>query len=301
MKKDHKNLRATLAALFAQVIFGFSFLFTKLALGVATPFIVLADRYLVAVIAMSLIIVISKTKLRFSRQFWKLMVMACFQPVLYFLFETYGIRMTTSSFSSVMIAMIPVVSMISGIFLLQEIPSFLQYVFTALSVVGVSWMAFLGTSDGTVTPLGILLLSGAVVSSVCYNVMSRRLSSEFSPLERTYVMMLTGFVVFMGVALVENFKNPLVVFLPFTHTTFTGSVFYLGAVSSVLAFFLMNYANTYLPVSKTTVFSNFTTVVSVVAGVLFLQEPFSLQAFVAIALIIIGVGGAQLQTVKTKK
>ena len=301
MKGDNKNLCGTLAALFAQIIFGFSFLFTKLALGFATPFVVLADRYLIAVLVMSLVMFITKTKLRFTKKLWKLTVMACFQPIFYFLFETYGIRMTTSSFSSVMIAMIPVVSMVSGIFLLKEIPTFMQYLFTALSVFGVSWMAFLGTSDGTVTSLGILLLAGAVISSVCYNILSRKLSSEFSPLERTYAMMLIGFLIFTGIALAENIRNPLAVFAPFFCGEFTFSILYLGVVSSVLAFFLMNYANTYLPVSKTTVFSNLTTVVSVIAGVIILKEPFSLQTFCAILLIVTGVWGVQIQKMKTKK
>ncbi len=300
MVTNSKNLRATFAAFVAQVIFGFSFLFTKIALGYASVFAVLADRYLVAVLVMSLFLLVTKTKIRLTKQIWKLIGMACFQPILYFLFETYGIRMTTSSFSSVMIAMIPVVSMIGGIFLLKEVPTILQYFFTALSVFGVSLMAFLGTSDGTVTPLGILFLAGAVIASVLYNIISRKLSAEFSAVERTYVMMLIGFLVFVSLALAENFKHPLALLVLFTHTEFLWSVLYLGAISSVLAFFLMNYANSYLPVSKTTVFSNFTTVVSVISGVLFLHEPFSKKALVAMLLIVIGVCGVQLQKVKTE-
>lgn len=297
----NKQIAATFAACLSQTIFGFSFLFTKIALQSASPFVVLADRYLVAFLTMSAVIVITKTKLRFSSRIGLLFLMALFQPILYFLFETYGIRMTTSSFSSVMIAMIPVVSMISGILFLKEVPSPMQYAFTLLSVLGVAIMALLGTGNGTVRPFGILLLFGAVLSSVAYNTLSRKISDEYSPLERTYVMMLAGLVVFMTIALLENRLNPVQILLPFQTFSFTGGVLYLGVVSSVAAFFLLNYANSYLPVSKTTVFSNFTTVVSVLAGVWILKEPFSWQAFFAIVMIIIGVWGAQLQKVKQMK
>ena len=107
------QLLATVAAFLSQTIFGFSFLFTKIALKSASPFVVLADRYLVAFLVMTLVVLLTKTKIRFSSRMWLLILMALFQPILYFLFETYGIRMTTSSFSSVMLAMIPVVSMLS--------------------------------------------------------------------------------------------------------------------------------------------------------------------------------------------
>ena len=301
MISSNKTFLATLAALTAQVIFGFSFLFTKIALRSATPFVLLADRYLIAFLVMTVIVIVTKTRLCFTKGLWKLLLMSLFQPVLYFLFETYGIQMTSSSFSAVMIAMIPVISMISGIFLLKEIPTPMQYVFTALSVAGVIFMAYLGTSSGTVTPLGILLLFGAVVSSVGYNIISRQLSTEFTALERTYAMMLIGFLVFMGIALVETRGNLVSVLMPFRNTGFLSGVLYLGVISSVLAFFLMNYANSYLPVSKTTIFSNLTTVVSVFAGVCFLKEPFSRQAFFATLLIVVGVWGVQLQKVKIEK
>ena len=127
------------------------------------------------------------------------------------------------------------------------------------------------------------------------------ISEEYSPLERTYVMMLAGLVVFMGIALWENRFDPTQIFLPFFISSFRMGVVYLGVVSSVAAFFLLNYANTYLPVSKTTVFSNFTTVVSVLAGVFFLKEPFSLPAFLAIVMIVAGVCGVQIQKIKQVK
>lgn len=292
--------RATVAALAAQVIFGFSFLFTKIALKSASPAVLLADRYIIAFLVMTFVIVFTKKKINFSANLWKLLLMALFQPVMYFLFETYGIQLTTSSFSSVMIAMIPVVSMFFGIFMLQEIPSVMQYVFTALSVAGVILMAGIGSSDGTVTPIGILLLSGAVLSSVIYNALSRKLSNEFSALERTYAMMTVGAIAFFGIALTENIGNPIAIFLPFQNLEFLCGVGYLGIISSVVAFFLMNYANAHLPISKTTVFSNFTMVVSVVAGVVFLGESFSLSSLIAIVMIVIGVWGVQLQRVGKK-
>jgi len=296
---NNKTTSATLAALFAQIIFGFSFMATKISLSYASPMTVIADRYIVAFIGLSAVMLITRTRIRVRGGIWKLVMMSVFQPLLYFIFESYGIKLTTSAFSSVMISLIPVVSMISAIFVLKEFPSPMQYFFTALSVGGVVIMAISGKSDGTVTLGGIVLLFGAVVSSVAYNISSRKISKEFTVFERTYAMTLIGLVSFVGIALAENIKNPIAVVSGFANPGFTGAIVYLGICSSVVAFLLLNYANTHLPVAKTTVFSNATTVVSVVAGTVFLNEPFSAEAVVATIMIVVGVFGVQKLNVRT--
>ena len=292
--KENKIFLATLAALGAQVIFGFSFMFTKIALGYALPLTVIADRYIVAFLGLTVVMIATKTKIKLHKNIWKLMLMAIFQPVLYFIFETYGIQMTTSAFSSIMISMIPVVSMISGIFILNEVPAPKQYAFSALSVAGVVIMSLAGKAEGTVSIAGIVLLCGAVVASVGYNTLSRKLSAEFTVFERTYAMTLVGLVSFVGIAIAENIKNPINVVSSFMSVEFTSAILYLGLISSVVAFLLLNYANTYLPVAKTTAFSNVTTVVSVIAGAIFLNEKITAVTLISTVMIIAGVMGVQM-------
>lgn len=296
----NKVTSATLAALLAQVIFGFSFMSTKIALNYASPTTVIADRYIVAFLGLTIVMLIKKVKFVFSKNIWKLILMSIFQPVMYFLFESYGIKLTTSGFSSVMIALIPVVSMVSGIFILREIPSKMQYVFSLLSVLGVVIMAVSGKADGTVTVLGVILLFGAVISSVAYNTTSRKISDEFGVMERTYAMAVIGLIVFLAIALGENIKAPQNIIIHFKNPSYTMAIVYLGIFSSVIAFLLLNYANTYLPVAKTTAFSNITTVVSVIAGIIFLDEKLSLASLISAVMIIVGVWGVQILSVKKK-
>lgn len=287
-------MAATLAALGAQVIFGFSFMFTKIALESASPMTVIANRYMVAFLGLSLVMLITKTKINLKRNLTKLIMMSVFQPVLYFVFESYGIKLTTSAFSSVVISMIPVVSMVSGIFVLKEVPSPLQYVFSFLSVGGVVIMSLAGSADGTVSAAGIILLLGAVFSSVAYNVTSRKISAEFSVFERTYAMTVIGLIVFTLISVLQNIDNPVNVISAFGSGAYTLAILYLGIFSSVAAFLLLNFANTYLPVAKTTVFSNITTVVSVIAGMIFLKEKFTWETAFSTIMIVAGVWGVQV-------
>ena len=284
----------------AQVIFGLSFLFTKICLGTSSALVVIANRYLVAFLGLTLVMVVTKTTFQFHRKIWKLLLLALFQPIIYFLCETYGIQMTTSSFSAVMIAMIPIVAMIGGIFFLGERPSFWQYIFAFLSTGGVILIAVTGVEEGSVLALGILLLFIAVVASAGYNITSRLISKEFSVLERTYAMTLVGFVSFTVLALLENSQNPSALISGFFDLQYLGGILYLGLVSSVIAFLCLNYANTHLPVSKTTMYSNLTTVVSVVAGIFVLHEPFLFTAMIGTVMIILGVIGVQSLQVRKR-
>ena len=111
-------------------------------------------------------------------------------------------------------------------------------------------------------------------------------------------MMLIGVISFVIISFFENINNPIAVISGFTSWEFTLAVLYLGAISSVVAFLLLNYANTYLPVAKTVVFANVTTVVSVVAGFVFLDEELSFASVVAIIMIITGVFGVQRLSMK---
>lgn len=299
--KKYITIFATMAALGAQIIFGFSFMFTKISLNYASPMTVIADRYMVAFLGMTLVMLLTKQKIRFKKGMWKIILMALFQPVLYFLFETYGIKLTTSAFSSIMISLIPVVSMICGIFTLKELPSPMQYVFSAVSVIGVVIMTLSGKSSGTVTALGILLLAGAVLSSVAFNISSRKISAEFTVVERTYATTVIGLVSFAVIALMENIKKPVNIITPFLSQSYLWAILYLGVLSSVVAFLLMNFANTYLPVAKTTVFANVTTVISVIAGMVFLDEKITVWVVISTVMIVIGVTGVQLLNVKSRE
>jgi len=161
-------------------------------------------------------------------------------------------------------------------------------------------MTLAGNADGTVSPMGVFLLFGAVVSSVAYNIASRKISAEFDTFERTYAMMLIGLVAFLSISLAENIHEPIKIISSFTEPSYVFAELFLGVISSVVAFLCLNYANTYLPVAKTTVFSNFTAVVSVIAGAIFLDEKLTVQTVVSTLMIIIGVWGVQMLSVKKK-
>lgn len=304
---DRDTRRGTIAAIIGNGIFGFSFMFSRIAMGVASPFVMLMYRFLIAFLLLNLVALWSaklrRAKpdgradwLRFDlrgRRVLPLLAMGLIQPVGYFLCESYGIRFSNSTFAGVIIALGPIVALAAAALTLGEIPRRSQVAFSLLSIAGVIAMTVQQRAEGEIRPLGIALLFGAVLAGTAFNIVSRKLSDEFSALERTYVMMLVAAVAFTILALIECGGDLGRIVAPLRSPGFLLPILYLGFASSIVAFMALNYAYGYLTVAKSMAFCNMTTVISLFAGVIFLGEPFSFLSLAASVLIILGIWGVQ--------
>ena len=88
--------KALAAVILGNSIFGFSFLFSKIALDLTLPSVMLAFRFTVAFLALNLVVWIGKMtgKLEFSlkgKPLKYVLLLALFQPGIYFIAESYGI------------------------------------------------------------------------------------------------------------------------------------------------------------------------------------------------------------------
>ncbi len=292
-----KNSKATLAALLGYSIFGFSFLFSKTALEFTSPFGLLAVRFIAAFISMNIVFLFGKAKISLKgKPVGALLLLGFIQPVCYFIFETYGIDSTSAAFSGVMIGMVPVVGLIFGILFLHEKCTVLQGFFTVFSVFGV----YLTTAGGfgNISAKGFFLLLGAVFSAALFTVLSRKTSEHFSAFERTYVMFLLGSAVFVPIAFFEH-RNDFPEFAKaFSEPLFWVSVIYLAVVSSVCAFLLINFSLNHIPAGKALIFSNFTTVISVLAGIFIMGDSFSEVQIIGIVIITASVFGVSYKKQK---
>ena len=288
-----KNITGSLAALVANIIFGFSFLFSKVALGYANPLIILAVRFTVAFLVLNILWLFGIVKLNLKgKPKKKLILMALAQPLLYFIFELYGIEKSSSALSGVIISLVPVAVILLSTFVLKERPTLKQILFSVLSLSAVIVISLLSNDGGNNTLIGIFLLLGAVVCAAVFNILSRSESERFTPFERTYMMFLIGTIGFNIIALVtlrENFFSELTVAV--SSLEFWGAVGYLSVLSSIAAFMLYNYSTSVISSVRAASFSNIITVISVFAGLIILKENLSVPQIICSFLIIIGVFG----------
>ncbi len=296
------------AAFFGNFIFGLSFLFSSTAFSTAqnalsgskafagadVP-VVLSIRFVFALVLMTLLIPLLKIKISFKgKPVWKLFLLGLFQPVIYFIGESFGLKMTGIVISSVLISLVPIMCQVLSAIFLKDCPNFLQIIFSVISVAGVILITIISSEDaGAKTYIGgILCLAVAVLSAAAFNVLGRSISVTFTPYERTYFMFIVSAVFFSVYALIAVKGDASLIAKPLVSGNFIMSILYLGGLSSVVAYFMINYANTYLPIARATIFSNIITVVSTTAGFI-VGETFRISTVICCIVIIAGVWGVQ--------
>ncbi len=291
-KRD--NIIGVLAALIPNIIFGFSFLFSKIALSAAHPLIILAVRFTAAFLLLNILWAVGLVKLNFKgKNIKKILIMALCQPLLYFILELYGIACTSSAISGVIISLVPIgVIVISSVFL-KEKPTVLQIVFSVISLISVAAISILSNDGNKNSIIGIVLLLGAVICAAVFNILSRSEAEKFTPVERTYMMFLVGAVGFDIISMAVLRGNLVPQFLSAAASyEFWGAIVYLAGLSSIAAFLMYNWATTKIDAVRASSFSNVITVVSVFAGVVINGEKLTALQLVFCLLIIIGVYGA---------
>lgn len=301
---EKRSYLPEIAASLMATIFGMSFMFTKLALANHSPIELIAHRFLLAFAVMSILVFLKIIKIDLKGKNMKNLFFLSFaQPVLYFIFESYGIKYSASSQAGIMVALIPVVVAILGVLFLGEKNTKQEIFFILLSVAGVMYIAYGKQMDENSSMLGIILLLCAVISSSAYSIISRKISKEFTSAERTYAMMLYGALAFNLINIVSHVINNNIneYFSPWADPSFFFALIYLGILSSIVAFFLSNYSLTHLEASKASVFSNLATVVSIIMGVVFLKESFSIHQIWGSLMILVGVFGTQYTNVMQVK
>lgn len=292
-----KTAKAIVACVISTVFFGLSFIFVKLCVTDVSPFDMLAWRNLIALAVMALLIAtgVFKVKLR-GKNVKALILMSLFEPVFYFIFEAWGVKLTTASESGIIISCIPIVTMIFSAVFLREKPTGRQAFFMVMTVAGAAIVAGVGGLQTSSSLPGYLMLIGAVCCDSAAAIISQKLT-EFNAVEKAFTMCASGAVAFTICALVSHGAAGNVAdffTLPLRDTGFLTCVLYLSIGCTVTAFTFANYAINIIGATRRAAFAGVSTVVTIVAGVFYLHEPFSLIQGLASVMIIGGVTGVNM-------
>lgn len=140
-------------------------------------------------------------------------------------------------------------------------------------------LAFLGTVIIVGTPilqagsgsfLGNILMLGSVTALSISYILTKKLTTRFSPLLLTYYFFLTGMIFSLPLFIWEFLQNPswIASLPPSAYPT----IAYLTIGSSILAYSLDNFALTHLSASITATIGYVSVVVAVALGIIFLHE-----------------------------
>ncbi len=286
----NKALLPVLCAALGNILWGLSFLFTKVSLTIApNPNVMLAHRFTISVLCMGIPLILGKEKISFKGKNWKPILFMLLMQSSYFLFETYGVLYTNATISGLVLAVVPVVTIATGALFLREYPTRRQALFCLMPVAGVIIMTVSGKEMGVVTALGIVFLLLTMLASAVFKTANRMASKEFSTYERTFLVLANSAVVFslVGMGSVEWDVQAFVA--PLLEVKYLLSVVSLGLLCSIAANLLVNYASSHMSVFKVSSFGALSTLCAVVVGVVFLNEPMSWSLMLGVVLILVGI------------
>ena len=284
-----RNSLPAFAALVGNMLWGFSFLFSKSAMQYASPTVLLSHRFLIAFLCMNLVLLIRKERIRLKGRPLLGLAALCITEPLYFICESYGILLTNSVFAGVILSAVPVVSLLFAIIFLREYPSKKQAGFALLTVVGVVAITMDGNSLGIVKPIGFLLLLACCLISAAYKIANKKSSEEFTSFERTYFVLFVS-ALFFTVFAIASCKGDISSYLaPLREIRYSMPMLALCLFCSLAANLLVNYAAARMPVFVIATYGSVSTVCSLIGGALFLSEPLTLWMVAGTILIITGV------------
>ena len=278
------------------VLFGLSFLFSKVGLESLSPVLLLGARFGTAFLILCILRGLKIIKLNLKgKPIGGLVVLSIFYPLISFLLEMQGLKLVTSSQAGIVVSILPVFAVILGAVILKERPGILKIMLIGTSVLGtLITIYFTKSHEGGGSLTGVLLLLVSVAAGAVYTVLSRKYSTEFTAVEITYFMIGSGAAAFNAIAVIEGIVRGDLAeryLLVFRSADTIGAVLYLGIGASVIAFFCMNYTLSRLPAANAAVFMNLATVISILAGVIFLQEKLAWYQVVGGSFIVLSVWG----------
>ena len=275
---SHADLATTatyLALLGAVLLWGLSFVVTKVALAQFPVFVLLVARFAVAG-GLFLLLLLRRGLPRLNlREHLVFLLLAVLNPGLYFLGESFGIKYTSASKASLIIATIPVVVLVLSFLLLRERPQVHQVGGIVLSVAGIALL--IGVPElfagGAADELrGDLFTLGAVVSCAFYIILARRLGSRHDALTITGIQMIWGAVLFAPAGLwqLRTFD------LSGVDLYGLGALLYLALGATMGGFLCYNHALTRIAAAQAAVVINCIPVVTAACAWLLLGERLTL-------------------------
>lgn len=218
----------------------------------------------------------------------KFLLLAFFEPFIYFICETYGLKLTGSpTLSAMVIATIPIFSIGAGIIFFREKINLVNIGGILLTLVGIVMVAMAHGTLGENFIWGVVLLLLAVISEVGHASITKSLSGNYSSQIIVMYQFLIGAVYLFPLFLWKGLDSfDMEVY-------FDGDVWYpiicLAILCSSLAFSLWVSTIKNLGVAKSSIFSALIPVAAAIIAWLLGHEMLNQRQWIGIAISTVGV------------
>lgn len=283
---ERKKTFGHLAALLTIVIWGTTFISTKILLVDFQPVEILFFRFVMGFFVL-LVAYPHRLKTADYKQELTFVLAGLCGICLYYLLENIALTFTLASNVGVIISVAPFFTAILAHFVMKSEEKLRSQFFIGfvVAMVGIILISFNGQKL-ELNPLGDLLAVIAAFVWACYSILTKKISSFGYPVilstRRTFFY---GILFMLPALFLFDFQVDL---SRFTNITYLFNILYLGLGASALCFVTWNFAVKELGAVKTSVYIYMVPVITVVTSVLILHEQLTLLAGIGTILTLIG-------------
>ena len=294
----HKTWLPTGAAILSMVFWSFSFVWIKIVYEAYGPLTTVLFRLLISSALMLIFTILLRKLQKMQPGDLKLFVlMAFFEPFLYFMGESYGLKYVSSTVASVIVATIPLFSPVAAWYFYKEKLSRVNLYGLVITFLGVSLVVLDTSFKFTASPLGISLEFLAVMGAIGYASVLKGISHRYNTFTIITYQNLIGAVFFLPFWLGFEMKD-------FTQIPFHAEAFLaivkLAIFASTFAFILFTYSVRNLGINKSNIFINIIPVSVAIIAYFILGDQLNFHQMIGIAIVISGLFLAQISWKRKK-
>ncbi len=252
-----KQTIAIIALVIAQIFWGASYLMSDFALKVFPAATLVSIRISIAAVVLGVVGLISGQLKKIEFRDWKYFLLAAFaEPFVYFLCEAEALNHVSPTIASVMLSFIPLLTPVFAFFFLKEKVTLMNVLGIVISVVGVL-MIILDGGKLSADVLGILLLFVAVLASIVYTLVLRKIPERYNTLTVVFFMFCTSLLFFVPTMLVRELPQVMTIDWSLDNTwNALGAIVGLALSASCIAFLFFSYGVRAIGPTRANVFNN---------------------------------------------
>ncbi|MBI5218931.1 MAG: DMT family transporter [Bacteroidia bacterium] len=283
----------------SMIFWSFSFVWSKIALQTYQPITIIFIRLILSSAMLVIVLTSVKQLQKLQREDIKhFLLLVLFQPLLYFLGESFGLQRVSPTTASVIISTIPLFSPIAAFYFLKEKITVMNLLGIILSMAGIYFVISVSGLSISASPVGIGLLFIAVFSAVFYSIVLKKISSKYNAVSIITYQNIFGIAYFLPLFLAFDAKG----FVQADHNLKAiSSIIFLAIFASSLAYIFYTYSVKKLGVVKSIIFVNIIPIFTVIFSFFVIGEEITLQKTAGIIIVIAGVMISQLKSFRFLK
>lgn len=281
------------------IFWSYTFIWYKVVYEFYNPITVVFFRLIISSVFLFALMAPLKKLQKIQKEDLKYFILvSIFNPFLYFIGESYGVKFASTTVAAVIIATIPLFTSFTSAYFLNEKITKMNIAGVFFSIIGVAFVIFNNGEAIEASTFGISMLCFAVAAAIGYTLILKKLTSKYNSITIVTYHNFIGIFLFAPLFFIIDFPD-------FIKTGFSTEAWIplleLAIFGSSFAFIFFTFSIQKIGVGKANAFTNLIPVFTAIIAYFVIDELLNFNKMLGIALVITGLFLSQVRTSKLKE